>query len=89
MPATAFPVSPRTDLRTGFFWIALGAVLVFASWRMDRMEQQGDAFHGRVRQGFLTEAAQQPDRITVVDAGESVDQVQAAIRKAVGRMLAR
>ena len=41
MPATAFPVSPRTDLRTGFFWIALGAVLVFASWRMDRMEQQG------------------------------------------------
>lgn len=55
----------------------------------DRMEQQGDAFHGRVRQGFLTEAAQQPDRITVVDAGESVDQVQAAIRKAVGRMLAR
>ncbi|MEO8508947.1 MAG: tripartite tricarboxylate transporter TctB family protein [Betaproteobacteria bacterium] len=41
MPATAFPVSPRTDLRTGFFWIALGAVLVFASWRMDRMQQQG------------------------------------------------
>ena len=35
-----YPVSPRTDLRTAFFWIALGACIVFASWRMDRFEQQ-------------------------------------------------
>lgn len=55
----------------------------------DRMEQQGDAFHGRVRQGFLTEAAQRPDRIAVVDASQSVDQVQAAIRQAVERMWKR
>lgn len=37
----AFPVAPRTDLRTAFVWIALGAVIVFGSWRMDRLEQQG------------------------------------------------
>jgi len=53
----------------------------------DRMEQQGDAFHGRVRQGFLVEAARQPDRIVVVDASQSLDQVQAAIRRAVEGML--
>ena len=41
MSATSFPVAPRTDLRTAFVWIALGAVIVFASWRMDRLEQQG------------------------------------------------
>ncbi len=53
----------------------------------DRMEQQGGAFHGRVRQGFLTEAARQPDRIVVVDASWSLDQVQDAIRQAVERVL--
>ena len=41
MSATSFSVAPRTDLRTAFFWIALGAVIVFGSWRMDRFEQQG------------------------------------------------
>ena len=35
---------------------------------LDRMEQQGDAFHARVRQGFLDEAAHNPARIRVIDA---------------------
>jgi len=48
---------------------------------LDRMEQQGDAFHARVRQGFLEEAAKQPGRIVVVDASGSIQQVQAAIRE--------
>jgi len=50
---------------------------------LDRMEQQGDAFHERVRRGFLAEAARRPDRIVVIDAARSVDDVQAAVRKAV------
>lgn len=33
---------------------------------LDRMEQQGEAFHARVREGFLAEAARRPDRIVVV-----------------------
>ena len=36
-----YPVSPRTDLRTAFFWIAAGAVVVMGSWRMDRLSEQG------------------------------------------------
>ena len=41
MAGTLYPVAPRTDLRGAMVWIALGAVIVFASWRMDRFEQQG------------------------------------------------
>lgn len=54
---------------------------------LDRMEKQGDAFHARVRQGFLAEAARQPDRIVVVDASRSVDEVQAEVRAAARRVL--
>ncbi len=52
---------------------------------LDRMERQGDAFHARVREGFLTEAARAPERIVVVDAGGAVEEVQAEIRKIVER----
>lgn len=51
---------------------------------LDRMERQGEAFHARVRQGFLTEAARAPDRIAVVDAARTIDDVQADIRRIVG-----
>jgi dTMP kinase len=46
----------------------------------DRMERQGDAFHDRVRSGFLTEAARDPGRIAVVDGTKTIEQVQADIR---------
>jgi dTMP kinase len=51
---------------------------------LDRMEKQGDAFHARVREGFLAEAAKAPERIVVVSAGGSIDDVQAEIRRVVG-----
>ena len=54
---------------------------------LDRMEQQGDAFHERVRQGFLAEAARRPDRILVIDAARGIDDVQAEIREAVDQLL--
>ena len=54
---------------------------------LDRMEQQGDAFHARVRQGFLDEAARQPDRVVVVSADRPIDEVRKAIRQiAAGRL---
>ena len=34
---------------------------------LDRMEKQGAAFHARVREGFLAEAARAPDKIVVVE----------------------
>jgi len=54
---------------------------------LDRMEQQGREFHERVRRGFLDEAARQPDRIVVVQADRSVDEVQQAVRRAASRWL--
>jgi dTMP kinase len=56
---------------------------------LDRMEQQGGAFHARVRQGFLDEAARQPDRVVVVSADRPIREVQEAIRQiAAGRLTA-
>jgi dTMP kinase len=49
---------------------------------LDRMERQGDAFHRRVRQGFLDEAARRPERIAVVSADATIDDVQREVRKA-------
>ena len=54
---------------------------------LDRMEQQGDAFHARVRDGYLVEAARCPERIAVINAARSIEEVQADIRAAVERIL--
>ena len=56
---------------------------------LDRMEQQGAAFHARVREGFLAEAARRPQEIVVVDASRTVEQVQADIRAAVEKAMSR
>jgi len=55
--------------------------------QLDRMEQQGDAFHARVREGFLAEAARRPDEIVVIDAARPIEQVQEDIREAAGAVL--
>jgi len=55
---------------------------------LDRMEQQGDAFRVRLREGFLQEAARRPDKIAVIDAAQTVEAVHADIRAAVERALA-
>ena len=47
----------------------------------DRMERRGNDYFRRVRDGFLAEAARDPQRIVVIDAHGSVDQVQARIRE--------
>ena len=49
----------------------------------DRMESQGDDFRRRLRDGFLAEAARQPDRIRRINADQSIEAVQAEIRSAV------
>jgi dTMP kinase len=58
------------------------------SRELDRMEQQGDDFRRRLRQGFLDEA-ERDDSIVVIDAAGEVDQVQAAIRGAAEEVLGR
>lgn len=49
----------------------------------DRYELMGLAFHERVRANFLAIAAAEPARCAVLDAGQGVDGVTAAIRAAV------
>ncbi len=41
----------------------------------DRMESAGDAFFNRVRNGYLELAKQEPERIKVVNATESIEQI--------------
>lgn len=54
----------------------------------DRMESRQRDYHERVRQGFLTEAQRQPDRIRVVSAAGSIDDVQQRIQREVERVVA-
>ena len=53
---------------------------------LDRMEAKGVAFMHRVREGFLAEARQYP-HVVVVDATESIEAIQTAIREAVATRL--
>jgi dTMP kinase len=56
---------------------------------VDRIESRGEAFHTRVRQGFLNEAARRPERIQLVEATQPIGVVQAQICSAVARLEAR
>lgn len=49
----------------------------------DRMEAKGDAFHARVRQGYLAQAGADPERYLVVDARGSEGEVWAALTAAL------
>ncbi|CAB4850662.1 MAG: dTMP kinase [Actinobacteria bacterium] len=50
--------------------------------QLDRFEQEGDEFHQRVRDGFRAMAASEPERWVIIDAGQSLEVVSAAIRAA-------
>jgi len=54
----------------------------------DRLESRDEAYHQRVREGFLAEARRRPDRIKVIDASAATDVVQTLIREEVTRVLA-
>jgi dTMP kinase len=49
---------------------------------LDRMELRGDIFRQQLRVGFLAEAERRPDRIAVIDASRSIEEVQAEIHAA-------
>lgn len=46
---------------------------------LDRMELKGEQFHRRVRQGFLAQAQNQPDKYLVIDASANADEVFARL----------
>lgn len=54
----------------------------------DRLESEADAFHAAVRRGYLELAASDPERYLVLDAGQSVEHVHAAVLDGVDRVVA-
>ncbi|MBE2231855.1 MAG: dTMP kinase [Anaerolinea sp.] len=53
----------------------------------NRFERETLAYHQRVRAGYLQMAAAEPGRWLLVDAAQSVEKVQAAVRQRVGAAL--
>lgn len=53
----------------------------------DRLETEQAGFHLRVREGYLRQAAIEPERIAVVNADQALPAVQAAIQVALHRLL--
>ena len=56
----------------------------------DRMENKGEEYHKRVRQGFLDLASLDPDRYLILDASESIETICQQVRNVVlQRVLSR
>ncbi|MEW5973705.1 MAG: dTMP kinase [Pseudomonadota bacterium] len=53
----------------------------------DRIEREGRPFFERVRAAFLAQAEVAPDRFAVIDAIQSLDEVQAALQRALRSLL--
>ena len=53
----------------------------------DRMEKAGEAFHLRLREGFLRLAAEDPGRIALISAAGSVEEVAEAVWTSIRHML--
>lgn len=53
---------------------------------VDRLERESLAFHERVREGFLSVARAEPDRVRVIDASGSVAEVAERVLEAVSDM---
>ncbi|KTS11418.1 thymidylate kinase [Microbacterium testaceum] len=53
----------------------------------DRLEAEKEEFHARVRAGFLTLAAAEPERFLVLDARQPVPLLAARVREAVATLI--
>ncbi|HUO06213.1 MAG TPA: dTMP kinase [Candidatus Binataceae bacterium] len=55
----------------------------------DRIENEREEFHQKVREGFLAIAKREPARVTVLDASQPVEAVTAAILSAIDVLIRR
>lgn len=53
----------------------------------DRLEIEKTEFYARVRDGYLALAKSEPERFAVIDASQSLEQVQAAIGENVAKLI--
>jgi len=57
--------------------------------REDRFEREELDFHERVRSGYLAIAKREPSRVVIVDAGRSIEDMQAKIASVVEKALSK
>jgi dTMP kinase len=74
---------------TGILDLNPDAAAVRSTSERDRIERRGIDYHRKVREGFRQEAMRDPDKVSLIDASRSVDEVHSAIRTEVERVLAR
>ena len=53
----------------------------------DRLEAEGLEFHKKVRFGYLELAKKYPDRIKVIDANRTIEEVFAQVKKIIDEIL--
>ncbi len=51
----------------------------------DRMENAGIEFHNRVREGYLKIAQQEPERIKVIDASKSIEEIHKEVLNKIAK----
>jgi dTMP kinase len=56
--------------------------------KYDRLEEEKQEFHARVRAGYLELAAAEPERFLVLQATDSIETLAAVIRERVAELLA-
>jgi dTMP kinase len=92
----AFSALSLTPDRTLLFDIPVGAGLERARKRIagmrpeaaeDRFEQEDPAFHGRIRQGYLTLAAAEPDRFRIIDGAAEAGMVHNEVSRCLAELL--
>jgi dTMP kinase len=65
----------------------VGMKRAVARGETDRLETEQVEFHRRVRDGYLRQAAAEPERFALVDAAQPLERVQADIGRALERLL--
>ncbi|MCK5595658.1 hypothetical protein KAI19_05715, partial [bacterium] len=61
----------------------------FLAGENDRIEQEDIEFHKRVREGYLSLAKKEPERIKVITVKNEVNETQSEIQKHVDGLLKR
>ncbi|MCH8335424.1 MAG: dTMP kinase [Proteobacteria bacterium] len=67
--------------------VELGMARAEKRGEADRLDSQDAGFYQRVRDGYLGLAAAEPERFAVIDASRELEQVQAAIKLEINRLL--
>ena len=69
--------------------VEVGMARASGRGELDRIEQEKTDFFVRVRQGYLARASDEPDRFEIVDAGQSIEQVQTALDEVLHKRLSQ